>query len=103
MLKLNADPTFRAAVPISVPGTREPEKVHFTFRHQKKDELKQFLATAKEMKDEDYVLAVAMGWELSEEFNRENVQRLLQNYHGAAQAIAATYVFELSGLGNRGE
>ena len=32
------------------------------------------------------------------DFNRDNVQRLLENYQGAPRAIAETYLRELMGL-----
>lgn len=97
-LKLNAEPTFRAKVEIPVPGGK-PEPIEFIFKHRKKDELREFLETSKDLEDPDYVLQIAMGWELSEEFNRENIVRLLQNYHGAGAAISVTYVSELRGVG----
>lgn len=97
--KLKADPTFEAAVPIPIPGS-DPKKVKFTFKHRTKDELKEFVT--EERSDIDVVMNIAVGWELEPPFTRENVELLLQNYHGAATAISLTYMRELGGarLGN---
>jgi len=94
--RLNADPTFLATVKIPKAGTK-PEAINFTFKHRKKGEFDAFLKGAKDLPDVDYIFEIALGWDLDDEFNRENVARLLENYHGAAQAITLTYVSELSG------
>lgn len=45
--------------------------------------------------DIDYVMSVAVGWGMEDPFDRENIGILLQNYHGAGNAIAETYVMQL--------
>lgn len=39
----------------------------------------------------DYILAAAEGWELSDEFNRANVLKLVDRFPGAAPAISDAY------------
>jgi hypothetical protein len=101
-LKLNPEPTFKAAVRIPVPGG-ESEPVVFTFKHRTVDELKEFHASCKAgLPDFDVFRACVLGWDLVDEFNEDNIRRLLQSYHGAAREVAKTYVTELMGarLGN---
>jgi len=96
-IKLKADPTFEAPVLIDVPGRSDPVAVKFTFKHRTKDEFAKF-AEKLDRSDIDSVMAVAVGWEFTDEFNKKNVSTLLENYHGAASAIANTYVRELLGV-----
>jgi hypothetical protein len=101
MLKLKADPTFVAEVPVPIPGGR-PANVKFTFKHRTKDDAAAFFEAHKDDLDVKFLMEIAVGWELSDAFNAENVAVLMQNYHGAARAIFSTYVTELAGarLGN---
>lgn len=39
----------------------------------------------------DYIMDIAKGWDLEDEFNRENVELLLQEYPAAAASIVTTY------------
>lgn len=43
MFKLQANPTFTCAVPITVPGLPEPLSVNITFRHKNRDALNTWL------------------------------------------------------------
>lgn len=45
--------------------------------------------------DIDYVMSVAVGWSMEDPFDRESIGTLLQNYHGAGNAIAEKYSIEL--------
>ena len=94
-IKLTADPTFDAAVSIPVPG-KSPVAVRFTFKHRTAEELQEFLGP-HDRDDVDYVMDACEGWELTDDWNRENVAALLTNYHAAARAIATTYLTELPG------
>lgn len=80
LLSLKPDPTFKAKVPIPRPGG-EPVTVQFTFKHRTRREF----------------AAVLAGWDLDDEFTRENVATLLEQYGGSASAIADVYVRELTG------
>lgn len=39
----------------------------------------------------DYIMDIAKGWDLADEFNRETVFQLLQEYPAAAASIVTTY------------
>ncbi len=93
-LALNAAPTFTAKVGIPVAGA-EPVPVAFTFRHRTRSALDEFIKTRADKADTDTFLDMVIGWDLEDEFNRENVERLLENYIGTALAAYRVYVDEL--------
>lgn len=95
-LKLNPDPQFKASVDIPVAGGK-PSPVEFVFKHRTVSQLDEFVRSREDVKDIDTVMDLAAGWNLTDEFNRENVETLLQNYGGAAMAIYNTYIEELVG------
>jgi hypothetical protein len=92
--KLDPNPTFDAAVQVPVHG-KGTESVRFTFKHMTKDELAEVSASAKDMTEVESIKAVTVGWELEDEFNDENILRLIQNYQGAGKAIISTYLDEI--------
>lgn len=94
MLKIKANPTFKAKANIGVPGG-EPVALEFTFRHRTRSELLQWIEDSKDKTDLDYVMSCVTSWELTDEFTRENVGLLLENYLKAAAAIASTYLKEI--------
>lgn len=95
-LSLSAAPTFKAKVPIPVPGS-DPALVEFTFKHRTRDAVVAWLDAARDDKDEDAVLELATAWDLDDAFTAENIARLCQNYAGAGVAIVNTYLQELRG------
>lgn len=101
LLKLKADPTFKQKVAIPVAG-KEPVLIEFEFKHRTRDELAKFVDTGTERTDVDSVLEMIVGWEFTDKLNRDNVERLVQNYAGSVSAIAQAYYRELIGrrLGN---
>jgi hypothetical protein len=91
---LTPKPTFTAAVPVPVPG-EGPTDVQFTFKGRTREQFKELL----EVKDGtklDAIMEIASGWELDEPFDRSNVEKLLDNYLGAFDAIWDTYLRELT-------
>lgn len=95
-IRLEPNPTFDAPVLIPVPGG-EPVPVRFTFRHRTRDAVKEWVDSLAERTDPQIIEDVASGWELDDDFTAENIDRLCQNYGGAAQAIFETYLRELRG------
>ncbi|OZI31732.1 hypothetical protein CAL29_28070 [Bordetella genomosp. 10] len=92
---LNPQPTFKHKVKLPIPGADFAE-VEFTFRHRSKSEFKEFMEQAKDQEDDAaLVMDMACGWELQESFDRENVEKLVENFVGAARAIFTAYVDEL--------
>lgn len=106
-LKLVAEPTFKALVDIPIAGA-PPAPVEFIFRHRTKAELGTFLDAMKERaaapgstSEVDTVMDMVCGWDLDDEFTRENVEKLLQSYHQAGSAIGTRYP-EVLMLGKQG-
>jgi hypothetical protein len=100
-LKLKADPTFLAKVEVPLPGGAF-ESVEFKFKHRKSSELQAWLLDIANKPNADVVTECVEGWGLTDEFNRSNVELLLDTYPRAARAIVDAYTFELTGrrLGN---
>ena len=95
-LKLIADPTFKAEVPIDVPGKAEPVEVGFTFKHRTASELDRFFKDEMPGMDKpDAVMAVVTAWEFDEAFTRENVAVLIDQRHTVLGRIFETYSKEL--------
>lgn len=117
--KLVPGGTFKHKVEIPMAGTDELQKLEFVFKRLNTDELKdvqknfqtrveeldeQYKTTALSATERDeilrpymveYVLAVAEGWELKDEFGAENLAVLLVNYPRAFEAISIQYQREL--------
>lgn len=102
-LTLKANPTFKAKVAIPVPGG-DDGVMTFTFKHITRAELEARTAAINGKvergetlpTDVETVLECAVGWDLDEPFNAENVEVLLNQYHGAGRAIALGYALELT-------
>lgn len=94
-LKLVAEPTFIVPVEIPVAG-KDSVKVSFTFKHRPKAELAEWLQK-KYDSDEMAVMECAVGWELDDEFNADNVGLLCQSYIAATGSIISAYINELRG------
>lgn len=94
-LKLTPDPRFHATVLVPVPGG-EPAPVQFRFRHRTREQLAAFVRSADERDDVANILEMADGWDLSDAFDRDNVQRLVDNYIGSPKEVFDTYLRELT-------
>lgn len=101
--KLIADPTFKMAVPIPIPGG-EAIPVTFTFKHHTRIELAQFRVDIQATKngagmlDEDMIKRMCAGWDLEDEFNDANVLTFVQNHVGATAAVGEVFFDEHFGL-----
>lgn len=93
-LSLNAAPTFSAKVGIPVAGA-DPVPVLVTFKHRTRRDLDEFIKTRADQSDADTFMEMVVGWDLEDAFNRENVERLLDNYIGTALATYRVYVDQL--------
>ncbi|ELQ6264054.1 phage tail assembly chaperone [Cronobacter sakazakii] len=94
---LQPKPTFKADVKIPRAGD-EDGVLTFTFKHYPLDQLAK-MENLDEKTALDFVADIAVAWALPDEFSRENLETLLNNYPGALKAITETYYREL--LGNR--
>lgn len=108
VFKLQPNPTFKVDVSIPRAGEQEDGVLTLTFKHMKSskfDELRDKLREALENVVAggepsigpmvDNIMEIAEGWALKDEFNRENVAELLENYPRAFGAITDAYAREL--------
>lgn len=100
-LSLTAAPTFKSKVAIPVPGEKSVD-VEFTFKGRTREAFKDFVDSLKDREDAEVLMDIASGWELEDAFTKENVERLTENYLGAARAVIEKYLGELTAarLGN---
>ena len=94
--KLVADPTFKCKVLIPRAGQEDGE-IELTFKHYIKDTLIELENELQNKPEIDFVMKLVSGWSLNEEFNKENMNILLNNYPAAIQAITSTYYKEMLG------
>lgn len=113
IITLDPAPTFRGKVSIPVVGA-EPAVVGFVFKHRTRKAFDELMRSGKVENFDDlpvderlrldhvFIMGIVEGWDLPFEFNAENVMKLLNGYHAAANAISTTYAdLLLSGrLGN---
>lgn len=95
-LKLNPDPTFLAKVEVPVPGGTAD--IACTFKYRDRAQAKAWHEARLEAEDVDVLLDVLVAWDLDDELNRENVERLCNAYPGASLAILHRYARELNGI-----
>ena len=93
---LTPSPTFTSTIKFSVAGG-DTASLKIDYRHKTTAELDDYLKRIKKMTDLDAAMEIVASWELSEEFSRENVEKLFQNYGGSARAVLQSYVSELTG------
>ncbi|WEY17677.1 putative tape measure chaperone [Vibrio phage Vc1] len=67
----------------------------FKVKHHTSDELKEI--TGREQDDIEFILAIATGWDLEDEFNIENVSDLVKTYPAAVLALMGNYMKALAG------
>lgn len=100
-LSLTANPTFKAVVEIPIPGA-EAAQVEFVFKGRTRTELSELLKGLADKDDADTLMDIACGWELSDPFDKGNIDKMNENYIGAASAVIKKYLSELTAarLGN---
>ena len=103
MAKLNftTAPTFTLKVAIPVPGKKAVD-VEFTFKGRNREEFREYLDASSSKEDVDALMDTVTGWELENEFCREEVERMTLFYPAATRSIIQKYITEISGvrLGN---
>lgn len=95
-IKLEADPTFKASVPVPIPGAGS-QPVEFTFKWRTRSDVVKWMDAMKDKADAEVIFDTATAWELDDAFTLENVQKLCDVYAGAGCAFVETYLNELRG------
>lgn len=94
MLKLQAEPTFTAAV--EIPSPWGAQRIKVVFKYMDTEAYEAYVknnASRQNMTNEDVIMEIASGWhEVDGEFNKENIALLCKNYHQAAISIVNTWM-----------
>lgn len=93
-LSITANLTFSAPVPVPVAGG-EPVMVNFTFKHRTKNDLSALAESRAGRSDADIMMDIVTGWDMAEDFGRDNVELALQQRIGLGLACWGVYVDEL--------
>lgn len=94
-ITLGALPDFALPVKFTMPNGEEG-KIVFRVKHRPSNEIQE-LYDRDGIKDHEFIMELAKGWDLEEEFNQENVTTLVRYYPGAAVALTSTYLQALAG------
>lgn len=98
MFKIKPEPLFEAVVQIPVPGG-ETAPLNLIFKHKGRAEAADFFARlAKEPEiTAAMLMEIIYGWkDVDVEFNEQNLQVLINEYHSAIKEIFDTYATELA-------
>lgn len=74
----------------------DESRIVFKARHKSAEEI-QALYNREDVRDGDFILELASGWNIEDEFNKENVDELIKYYPSAAFALSQTYMRALAG------
>ena len=104
--KLQPNPVFEASITIPVPGGGE-DKIKFKFKRLGKKALRELFKTLEdantagsevEIDDAEFLLNIVEGWTgVDEEFSREALELLCDNYPGAVGAVIQNYSNKMFG------
>jgi len=94
---LTPDPHFNLNVGLPLPGA-DPVDVRFTFNHRGLKELARMTDELPKRPAVDVLMDILHGWELEDDFTRENVERLAQSYPAAPTVIWNAYFDALMGV-----
>nr|DAG08090.1 MAG TPA: tail assembly chaperone [Caudoviricetes sp.] len=89
-------PDFKLPVSFVMPNGDEGQ-ITFTVRHLKAKEVQELYESENIVTDSDFIMKLATGWNLEEEFNEENAKILVELYPGAALALTGAYLSALAG------
>ena len=95
-LSLSTVATFAATAAIPIPGGKAVD-VEFQFKWMSRNDFKEWLLNLAGAEDVDALMDILAGWELDEPFNKEQVEKLVQKFSGAARPILDKFIAELSG------
>lgn len=103
MFKLTQVRTFKARVPIPVPGQPKDAVLEIEYIFKDRDEITAYIESMTPpkgeppRKDEDILQEIVCGWkDVDEEFSPESFTRLLKNYPGAARSIWDKFLSEVT-------
>lgn len=93
---VNRLPDFKLPVKFVMPNGEEAEIV-FTVKHKTALEIKAMYDSEQKTTDEDFIGQLVSGWDLEEEFNKENANILIDMFPAVAMELTRTYLGALAG------
>jgi hypothetical protein len=101
MFNLNPSPTFRAPVPLSVPGSAQPLEVLFVFRHKTRSAMEKWLTRFVAGPSAEVLGEVIEGWELKRDgeavaYSHTALAELCESYTPAMGEISDAYILEIT-------
>ena len=99
MLTLKRPPTFVEEVELTVPGQAKTGTMKVTYNYKTNPQLNEFvLRTTKEKTTVgDALMELMVGWNLPEEFNKENLEIFMDNYPQAGMELYQAYFLLVRG------
>lgn len=96
MFKLTPNPTFIAAVALSLPGEAKPANVKITFKHLVRPQIKAFFEGLEGKTDAEALGEIVVGWEgFDADFSQDALTELCSNYPKAGGEIFTAFKREL--------
>ena len=89
-------PNFKLPVDYVMPNGEEA-RIVFTVKHRKTSEIQSMYDSNEPVSDHEMITALAVGWDLEEEFNKENIEELLDLFPGIALSLTGHYMRALAG------
>lgn len=103
MFRLNPSPTFKASVPVSVPGMDKPLEIAVEFRHKTATGLQEWMRRAVDRTDAQNLDEVIAGWSgvmgddgAQVPYTLTALSTLLENYPAAKWEMLVAYKAELT-------
>lgn len=92
MFKLQPNPTFKARVPVTIPGQAKPAEIEIEFRHFSREKMREYFDSLIGKTDVESLVQIVVGWSgIDEAFSQEALEKLCDNFPSAAAAIFETF------------
>ncbi len=96
MFKLQPNPTFKAAVGISIAGQAAPTEIEVEFKYLTKSKVREFFEKLGGKEDATALAEIIVGWSgIEEPFSKKALATLVDNYPAAAMDLFDTFRREL--------
>ena len=96
MFKLQPKPTFKARVPVTVPGEIKPAEITVEYKHMSLEQVREFFEGLAGKQDADALGEIVVGWaDVDAPYSPEALATLLNNYPSTAAAMFETFRREL--------
>ncbi|MDP1686884.1 phage tail assembly chaperone [Hydrogenophaga sp.] len=101
MFNLNPSPTFKAPVPLSVPGVSQPLEVVFTFKHKTRTAIEKWAQDYLANPGAEVLDQVIAGWDLKRDgepvpYSFSALSDLIEMYTPARSEISDAYITEIT-------